>query len=278
VNKSASITILQNDQGATEEITDEVTIEEPLEFSIAFGAQSSREIKNIAVTMRTPGNDFELVLGFLYSEGIIKNKSDVQAITRMDNLEDSSNIENTVLVELEETLSVDPQKIRNFYINSSCGICGSQVVDDIGSLKQYHSSKSDFLVAESVLRTLPGRLQQQQDAFSQTGGLHASALFDQQGSILSLFEDVGRHNALDKLIGRELQNNNLPLFQSGLILSGRTSFELIHKAALAGIPVVVSIGAPSSLAVDAAWEYEITLAGFLQADRFNIYSFPRRIN
>tara|TARA_B100000315_G_scaffold159071_1_gene147629 strand:+ start:789 stop:1625 length:837 start_codon:yes stop_codon:yes gene_type:complete len=278
VNKSASITILQNNQGAIEEITDEVTIEEPLEFSIAFGAQSSREIKNIAVTMRTPGNDFELVLGFLYSEGIIKNKSDVQAITRMDNLEDSSNIENTVLVELEETLSVDPQKIRNFYINSSCGICGSQVVDDIGSLKQYHSSKSDFLVAESVLRTLPGRLQQQQDAFSQTGGLHASALFDQQGSILSLFEDVGRHNALDKLIGSELQNNNLPLFQSGLILSGRTSFELIHKAALAGIPVVVSIGAPSSLAVDAAWEYEITLAGFLQADRFNIYSFPRRIN
>ena len=278
MNKSASITILQNNQGAKEEITDEVTIEEPLEFSIAFGAQSSREIKNIAVTMRTPGNDFELVLGFLYSEGIIKNKSDVQAITRMDNLEDSSNIENTVLVELEETLSVDPQKIRNFYINSSCGICGSQVVDDIGYLKQYHSSKSDFLVAESVLRTLPGRLQQQQDAFSQTGGLHASALFDQQGSILSLFEDVGRHNALDKLIGSELQNNNLPLFQSGLILSGRTSFELIHKAALAGIPVVVSIGAPSSLAVDAAWEYEITLAGFLQADRFNIYSFPRRIN
>ena len=278
MNKSASITILQNNQGAKEEITDEVTIEEPLEFSIAFGAQSSREIKNIAVTMRTPGNDFELVLGFLYSEGIIKNKSDVQAITRMDNLEDSSNIENTVLVELEETLSVDPQKIRNFYINSSCGICGSQVVDDIGSLKQYHSSKSDFLVAESVLRTLPGRLQQQQDAFSQTGGLHASALFDQQGSILSLFEDVGRHNALDKLIGSELQNNNLPLFQSGLILSGRTSFELIHKAALAGIPVVVSIGAPSSLAVDAAWVYEITLAGFLQADRFNIYSFPRRIN
>ena len=165
-----------------------MTIEEPLEFSIAFGAHSSREIKNLAVTMRTPGNDFELVLGFLYSEGIIKN------------------------------------------------------------------------------------------AFSQTGGLHASALFDQQGSILSLFEDVGRHNALDKLIGCELQNNNLPLFQSGLILSGRTSFELIHKAALPGIPVVVSIGAPSSLAVDAAWEYEITLAGFLQADRFNIYSFPRRIN
>ena len=278
MNKSASITILQNDQGSTEEITDEVTVEEPLEFSIAFGPQSSREIKNIAITMRTPGNDFELVLGFLYSEGIINNKSDVQSITRMENLEDPSNIENTVLVKLDETLSVDLQKIRNFYINSSCGICGSQVVDGIGSLQQYHSLKSDFFVAESVLRNLPDRLQKQQDAFSHTGGLHASALFDQQGSILSLFEDVGRHNALDKLIGRELQNNNLPLFQSGLILSGRTSFELIHKAALAGIPVVVSIGAPSSLAVDAAWEYEITLAGFLQADRFNIYSFPRRIN
>ena len=277
MNKSASITILQNDQGATEEITDEVTIEEPLEFSIAFGPQSSREIKNIAITMRTPGNDFELVLGFLYSEGIINNKSDVQSITRMENLEDPSNIENTVLVKLDETLSVDLQKIRNFYINSSCGICGSQVVDGIGSLQQYHSLKSDFLVAESVLRTLPDRLQKQQDAFSHTGGLHASALFDQQGSILSLYEDVGRHNALDKLIGSELQKNNLPLLKSGLILSGRTSFELIHKAALAGIPIVVSIGAPSSLAIDAAWEYEITLAGFLQADRFNIYSFPRRI-
>ena len=277
MNKSASITILQNDQGATEEITDEVTIEEPLEFSIAFGPQSSREIKSIAITMRTPGNDFDLVLGFLYSEGIIKNKSNVQSITRMDNLEDQGNIENTVLVELDETLSVDPQKIRNFYINSSCGIRGSQVVDGIGSLQQYHSLKSDFLVTESVLRTLPDRLQKQQDAFSHTGGLHASALFDQQGSILSLYEDVGRHNALDKLIGSELQKNNLPLLECGLILSGRTSFELIHKAALAGIPIVVSIGAPSSLAIDAAWEYEITLAGFLQADRFNIYSFPRRI-
>jgi len=277
VNKSASITILQNDQGTTEEITDEVTIEEPLEFSIAFGPQSSREIKNIAITMRTPGNDFELVLGFLYSEGIIKNKTDVQSIKRMDNLEDPSNVENTVLVELDETLNVDPQKIRNFYINSSCGICGSQVVDDIGSLQQYHSLRSDFLVDESVLRTLPDRLQKKQDAFSHTGGLHASALFDQNGSILSSYEDVGRHNALDKLIGSELQKNNLPLLECGLILSGRTSFELIHKAALAGIPIVVSIGAPSSLAIDAAWEYEITLVGFLQADRFNIYSFPRRI-
>ena len=277
MNKSASITILQNDQGSTEEITDQVTIEEPLEFSIAFGPQSSREIKSIAIPMRTPGNDFELVLGFLYSEGIIKNKSDVQSITRMDNLEDLSNIENTVLVELDETLSVDPQKIRNFYINSSCGICGSQVVDDIGSLQQHHSLRSDFLVSESVLRALPDRLQKKQDAFSHTCGLHASALFDQGGSILSLYEDVGRHNALDKLIGKELQKNNLPLLKCGLILSGRTSFELIHKAALAGIPIVVSIGAPSSLAIDAAWEYEITLAGFLQADRFNIYSFPRRI-
>ena len=277
MNKSASITILQNDQRSTEEITDQVTIEEPLEFSIAFGPQSSREIKSIAITMRTPGNDFELVLGFLYSEGIIKNKSDVQSITRMDNLEDQSNTENTVLVELDETLSVDPQKIRNFYINSSCGICGSQVLDSIGSLQQYHSLKSNFLVAESVLRTLPDRIQKQQDAFSHTGGLHASALFDQQGSILSLYEDVGRHNALDKLIGSELQKNNLPLLECGLILSGRTSFELIHKAALAGMPLVVSIGAPSSLAIDAAWEYEITLAGFLQTDRFNIYSFPRRI-
>jgi len=278
VNKSTRITINQNTQGTNKEVSDEVAVEEPLEFHIAFGPQASREQKNIAITMRTPGNDFQLVLGFLYSEGIIQNIRDVIGISRIDDLEDRSNIENTVLVELDEALTVDLEKIRNFYINSSCGICGSQVIENIGSLKQYAFNSVDFIISESVLRKLPERLQISQEIFSNTGGLHASALFDQKGSIQNLYEDVGRHNALDKLIGQELQNNNLPLPNYGLILSGRTSFELVHKAALAGIPIIVSIGAPSSLAIEAAWEYEMTLIGFLQSDRFNIYSFPKRVS
>ncbi len=278
MNKSTSITINQNTQGTNKEVNDEVAVEEPLEFHIAFGPQASREQKNIAITMRTPGNDFQLVLGFLYSEGIIQNIEDVIGISRIDDIEDHSNIENTVLVELNEALTVDLEKVRNFYINSSCGICGSQVIEKIGSLKQYASNSVNYIISESVLRKLPERLQHSQDIFSNTGGLHASALFDQEGSIHNLYEDIGRHNALDKLIGQELQNDNLPLSNYGLILSGRTSFELVHKAALAGIPIIVSIGAPSSLAIEAAWEYEITLIGFLQSDRFNIYSFPKLVS
>ena len=137
VNKSTSITINQSTQGTNKEVSDEVAVEEPLEFHILFGSQASREQKNIAITMRTPGKDFQLVLGFLYSEGIIQNIGDVIGISRIDDLEDHSNIENTVLVELDEALTVDLEKIRNFYINSSCGICGSQVIENIGSLKQY---------------------------------------------------------------------------------------------------------------------------------------------
>ena len=277
MNKSTRITINQSTQGTNKEVSDEVAVEEPLEFHIAFGPQASREQRNIAITMRTPGNDFQLVLGFLYSEGIIQNIGDVIGISRIDDLEDRSNRENTVLVELDEALTVDLEKIRNFYINSSCGICGSQVIENIGSLKQYAFNSVDFIISESVLRKLPERLQISQEIFSNTGGLHASALFDQKGSIQNLYEDVGRHNALDKLIGQELQNNNLPLSNYGLILSGRTSFELVHKAALAGIPIIVSIGAPSSLAIEAAWEYKITLVGFLNPGRFNIYSYPKRI-
>ena len=277
MKKSTRITVHKNTEGITQEISDEVAIEEPLEFSICFGPTSSRSNKNIAITMRTPGNDFELAIGFLFSEGVINNKNDILSVSRNKELVDDSNTENAVLIELNESVKVDPDKIRNFYINSSCGICGSSMVEGISKIQPIDSHASNLEIEESVLRQLPENLRQKQDAFGLTGGLHASALFNVNGEILHLFEDVGRHNALDKLIGQQINENVLPLSRYGLMLSGRTSFELVHKSALAGIPIIVAIGAPSSLAIEAAWEYEITLIGFLNSDRFNIYSYPKRI-
>jgi len=277
LKKSTRITVHKNTEGIAQEISDEVAIEEPLEFSLCFGPTASRSNKNIAITMRTPGNDFELAMGFLFSEGVISNKNDIIKVSRNDGLDDDSNLENTVLIELNESVKLDPDKIRNFYINSSCGICGSSMVEGISKIQSIDSNASNLAIDESVLRQLPKNLRQKQDAFGVTGGLHASALFNVKGEILSLFEDVGRHNALDKLIGKQINENALPLSSFGLMLSGRTSFELVHKSALAGIPLIVAIGAPSSLAIEAAWEYEITLVGFLNSERFNIYSYPKRI-
>ena len=277
MKKSTRITVHKNTKGIIQEISDEVAIEEPLEFSLCFGPTSSRSNKNIAITMRTPGNDFELAVGFLFSEGVINNKTDILSVSRNKELADDSNLENTVLIELHESVQLDPDKIRNFYINSSCGICGSTMVEGISKIQPIDGKASNLEIEESVLRQLPENLMQQQDAFGITGGLHASALFNVNGEILSLFEDVGRHNALDKLIGQQINDNTLPLSGFGLMWSGRTSFELVHKSALAGIPMIVAIGAPSSLAIEAAWEYEITLVGFLNPGRFNIYSYPKRI-
>tara|TARA_B100000929_G_scaffold74265_1_gene57744 strand:- start:360 stop:1196 length:837 start_codon:yes stop_codon:yes gene_type:complete len=274
---TSRITVHKNTEGITQEISDEVAIEEPLEFTICFGPASSRSNKNIAITMRTPGNDFELAIGFLFSEGVINNKNDILSVSRNKGLVDDSNLENTVFIELNESVKLDPDKIRNFYINSSCGICGSSMVAGISKIQPIDSHASNLEIEESVLRQLPENLRQNQDAFGITGGLHASALFNVNGEILQLFEDVGRHNALDKLIGQQINEHALPLSKYGLMLSGRTSFELVHKSALAGIPIIVAIGAPSSLAIEAAWEYEITLIGFLNSDRFNIYSYPKRI-
>ena len=277
MKKSTRITVHKNTEGIIKEISDEVAIEEPLEFSISFGPASSRSNKNIAITMRTPGNDFELAVGFLFSEGVINNKNDILSVSRNTKLVDDSNLENTVLIELNESVKLDPDKIRNFYINSSCGICGSSMVEGISKIQPIDSNASNLEIDESILRQLPENIKQKQDAFGITGGLHASALFNTKGEMLDLFEDVGRHNALDKLIGLKINENALPLSSFGLMLSGRTSFELVHKSALAGIPMIVAIGAPSSLAIEAAWEYEITLVGFLSSDRFNIYSYPKRI-
>ncbi|MES2381930.1 MAG: formate dehydrogenase accessory sulfurtransferase FdhD [Bacteroidota bacterium] len=260
---------------------DLLAVEEPLEIRIGYGLKTQREQRNISVTMRTPGHDFELALGFLFTEGIIESSQQIAQIRYCTELNTQENNENIVRVELHEDVVIDFSKLqRNFYTTSSCGVCGKASIDAIKTVCQNQNPVSDFKVHESIILSLPDQLRAQQNVFEYTGGLHACALFDVKGTIKLLREDVGRHNALDKLIGAIVgQTNTENLFvDTVLLLSGRASFELIQKAAMAGIPVICAVGAPSSLAVATAKEFGITLIGFLRDKRFNIYTNEQRIS
>lgn len=264
-----------------EEITtdDALAIEEPLEIRLAYGPADNRSIQNISVTMRTPGNDAELALGFLFTEGIIKTHADVKKNEHYF-IACAENKENVIQVSLNENAEPKLNSTeRNFYTTSSCGVCGKTSIDAIKteSAYTYNNSIIENQVAADLLYELPSILQEHQKIFADTGGLHASALFSDDGELLLLREDVGRHNALDKLIGAALNENILPLDQYILLLSGRISFELVQKAAMAGVSIIAAVGAPSSLAVQLAEEFNITLVGFLRDQRFNIYTQPRRI-
>lgn len=252
--------------------TDDVSVEEPLEIRVVYNLSEKRESKNISVTMRTPGHDAELAAGFLFTEGIITSYKQVKAIYSPQ-AECSRNNENIVIVELNDGFIPELMKTeRNFYTTSSCGVCGKGSIDSIKTVSIFKENKrQNAAVALEILYELSEKLQAFQNNFSATGGIHASGLFDLEGNLLVLREDVGRHNALDKLIGYALSANLLPLDNKILLLSGRASFELIQKAAMAGIAVVAAIGAPSSLAVELAKEFDITLLGFLRNNRFNIY-------
>jgi FdhD protein len=254
-------------------LQDSIAVEEPLEISMAYSTSTGRIQKNIAVTMRTPGDDEELAAGFLFTEGIIPGTASI------DNIIHQSSDENRVLVTLLENIMPDLSNAsRNFYTTSSCGICGKASIDAIITASMFNSAKDDILINAPVLYHLQDHLEEKQLIFADTGGIHASALFDLQANLLSLREDVGRHNALDKLIGAALLAGRLPLSGHILFLSGRTSFELVQKAVKAGIRVIAAVGAPSSLAVETAREARITLVGFLRNNRFNIYSGSERIS
>lgn len=252
--------------------TDILSVEEPLEIRISYGAALQRIQKNISVTMRTPGNDLELAVGFLFTEGIITSCENVKDAHHSEIC--ASQKENIVVVELAENFT--PQlnhSDRNFYTTSGCGVCGKGSIQSIKTVSPYlHAEKPLLKVPVVMLYQLPEKLRNAQDNFSATGGIHASGLFNLAGDLLLLREDVGRHNALDKLIGAALMDSRLPLDRHMLLLSGRASFELIQKAAMAGISMVAAIGAPSSLAVDLAKEFDMTLIGFLKESRFNIYT------
>jgi FdhD protein len=245
---------------------DYLAVEEPLEISLKYQDAQSTINKPISVTMRTPGNDPELAIGFLFTEGIIQNIQAVKAAT--PNIFDP----NKICVELHEGYAPSIQHLdRNFYTTSSCGICGKSSIDAI-TIGVKYVSDVPLQFDTQLLCGLQDILLQHQQTFKKTGGIHASALFDVQGNFLAYREDVGRHNALDKLIGWACEQNMLPLQQQILLLSGRASFELIQKAAMAGIRAVAAVGAPSSLAVETAKHFNMQLFGFVKSDKFNQYN------
>lgn len=247
---------------------DVVAVEEPLEIQVQeFGKAIPR---SISVTMRTPGQDPALATGFLYTEGLISEPADILSV--------SITAENQVCVRLREGLALDVSSSeRNFYTTSSCGVCGKSSIEAIHTHRRFDLTTCSFQVKEKLLFSLTDQLQQQQSLFAATGGIHAATLFSANAQLKSMQEDVGRHNALDKLIGDAVQNDDLPLSESILLLSGRASFELIQKSAMAGIPIVVAIGAPSSLAIELAKETGQTLIGFLKSTGYNLYSGHERI-
>lgn len=258
--------------GMTQEVTDVMSVEEPLEIILNYKIDGKIISNPISITMRTPGNDKELAVGFLFTESIIKDYYQIEKIQSL--------IENRTTVFLKENTMIDLEKLkRNFYTTSSCGVCGKSSLEAVKTIQSTNHIQSsvEIQVSSSMILSLKNKINESQSNFSQTGGIHASALFDQEGNLISLFEDVGRHNALDKLIGHHVIEGHQILSNYVLLLSGRASFELIQKAAMAGIQVVCAIGAPSSLAVELAQEFNITLIGFLKNESFNIYSSSHRI-
>ena len=247
---------------------DVLATESPLQISISVpSANPSIHKKNISITMRTPGNDSELAVGFLFTEGIISDPTVIQNVHSED--------DETVLT-LRQNIKLNSLE-RNFYTSSSCGVCGKSSIDAIKTVCQLPLEKSAFKVESNLLYELPNKLRTQQQLFQSTGGIHAAALFSIDGDLLHHMEDVGRHNALDKLIGQAFLSQHLPLEKHIILLSGRASFELIQKAAMAGVQCILAVGAPSSLAVELAEEFDMTLVGFLSDHRFNIYTGEKRI-
>jgi FdhD protein len=256
--------------GSLSDVDDLLASEEPLEVRMQYGLPDARVTKNISVTMRTPGNDKELATGFLFTEGIIKKYQYIKQVFQLR--------ENIIQVILQENINLDLSKLeRNFYTTSSCGVCGKSSIDAVKQVCENFEPVTLAPIPASLIYTLPDLLRSSQDVFEHTGGLHASALFNTNGQLLLTREDVGRHNALDKLIGVALEKDMIPLNNHLLLLSGRASFELIQKAAMAGINFVAAVGAPSSLAVEMAKEHNMTLIGFLRGEKFNIYNGAERI-
>ena len=259
----------------TRRASDTVTIEEPLEIRLSHETGSGRVDQSISITMRTPGNDEELAVGFLAGETIIAAASDVRRIEHCGPPSPDKGIRNVIRVELADHVRVDAGGLlRHFYTTSSCGVCGKASLDAVRVLIAKRAP-TRFCITANALKRLPDALRDRQTEFAHTGGLHAAGSFDASGALLRVREDVGRHNALDKLAGSYLAEGGLAEY--GILLSGRASFELLQKAAVGGAPFVASIGPPSSLAVELAQDQGITLAGFLKADRFNIYTARQRV-
>ena len=276
LSKKITIEKINNSKSSISE--DYVAIEEPLEIQICSEKSDYSAAKSLSITMRTPGNDHDLAAGFLFTESIIKKGSDIQSIESVGEVNQTNGQQNTVRVTLDISVDFDMDKFtRHFYTTSSCGVCGKSSIEALENVG-CKVSKSKLKIAKSELIELPQKLREKQISFEKTGGLHAAGIFSSDGEIVLAREDVGRHNAVDKVIGSLYRENKLPANNLGLIVSGRTSFELMQKTIVAGIPLIVAISAPSSLAINLAKEYDVTLVGFLRGESFNIYSGKQRIN
>jgi FdhD protein len=257
---------------------DAIAVEEPLEIRLlrhsarADAANNHGTGQAVSITMRTPGNDVELALGFLYGEGILRESRDVL------DARSCGPSGNVVRVTVRDDLPLDLKRLeRNFYTTSSCGVCGKASIDAVTASLGLRTVQSNLIISEAVLRGLPDSLRAAQTGFAETGGMHAVGLFDADGELLASYEDVGRHNAMDKLVGASLRSGALPWKDRIVLLSGRASFELLQKAMMAGAPVVAAIGAPSTLALELAYSAGITLVAFLREQGCNVYSHPERV-
>lgn len=262
------------DEGVPRTRSDRLATEEPMEIRLRSGA----ELRTLAVTMRTPGNDFELAAGFLYGEGVVSDRDDIVRIEYCTDRDvDVDQRYNIVTVDLRPGSLPDLRPLeRHFYTSSSCGVCGKASIEAL-EIKGCPVVPQRFTVEPEVVYALPDRLREAQGLFDSTGGLHAAAVFDPSGELVMAREDVGRHNAVDKVVGRSLLDGKLPFNDSILMVSGRASYEIMQKSVVAGVPVVCAVSAPSSLAVSVGERFGITLVGFLRGRHFNVYSVPERI-
>ena len=261
-----------------ENVNDFISIEEPLEISLKYKEQDKWVQNSLSITMRTPGHDEDLVRGFLFNEQIIQNLKDIKTIESFGEKVGQYNIQNKILVTLNNSKNVNILKIKkDFLTNSSCGVCGKSSLDVLDILKKEKTPKSNPKLSKEVLIHSPSILRKNQSEFAKTGGIHASGLFSSNGDLITLREDVGRHNALDKMIGDSLINNYLQPTDQFITCSGRLNFELVQKVLMTNIGFMIGVGAPTSLAIDLANKFDMTLVGFVKEDSFNIYTNNQKV-
>jgi FdhD protein len=262
----------------SKEVDDQISIEEPLEITIRYKDKKNWVENTISITMRTPGDDEDLVRGFLFNERVIEKIDYIESIELTGDPVGQYKLKNKAVVTINNSENIDIDKIkRNFLTNSSCGICGKTSLDSLEIIKKDKILKSIPKIKHDIIMKSPNMLRQNQSEFSKTGGIHASGLFNASGEIIAVKEDVGRHNALDKLIGFVLKKKLLDNSSQFLTCSGRLNFDLVQKALMANIGVLIGVGAPTSLAIDLANKFDMTLVGFVKEDSFNIYSNNERI-
>ena len=270
--------VLKYSSNKFENIDDLISIEEPLEISLKYKESDKWTNQSLSITMRTPGDDEDLVRGFLYNEQIITNIDDIDSIESYGDKVGQYNIQNKILATLNNSKNINISKIkRDFLTNSSCGVCGKSSLDALEIIKKNKTNPSEPKIKKEVIVKSPDILREGQSEFSKTGGIHASGLFNTSGELIDLREDVGRHNALDKLIGCTLKNGKLDPNSQFITCSGRLNFELVQKVLMTDVGIMIGVGAPTSLAIDLANKFDITLIGFVKRDSFNIYTNNKKV-